>query len=46
MSTQIGRKCKTCSYFKGNWCYWLGRSRKPDQYECEDGWNDPNQIEK
>lgn len=45
-STIIGRKCRTCVYYdhhnlhgKGiGWCYWLGKKRFGNQYECEDGY--------
>ena len=46
MSTVIYRKCKNCGYYQGGgfftngWCHWLGKPMNPNNYECEDGYND------
>lgn len=37
-ATVINRKCRSCFYYEGGWCCWLGQRRKPSQYECDDGW--------
>jgi hypothetical protein len=45
MGTTIGRKCKTCGYSCGLdnthlWCHWLGKPRRRNATECEDGYKE------
>jgi len=41
-NTTIGRKCKSCGYYSNGWCYWLGKHRKGNQTECDDGYSEYN----